>query len=70
MKKQFLSVMVVALALLVASPAFALDLHQARKDKIVGETLDGYVEALKKSPETAALVEEVNEKRREEYETL
>lgn len=58
----------VALAVLfIATPAFALDLHQARNAGIVGEKLDGYVAVLKATPEAEALVNEVNAKRRQEY---
>lgn len=57
----------VLFGILAASPAFALDLHEARSAGIVGEKTDGYVAALKKTDEAKALVAEVNEKRREEY---
>lgn len=66
MKKLFLSLMIVA-GMLLTSPAFALDLHQARHDGILGEKADGYVAVLKKSPEAVALASEVNQKRRQEY---
>lgn len=56
-----------AAALFAASPAFALDLHQARAQGKVGEKLDGYVAALQSSPEVSALVADVNSKRTQEY---
>ena len=67
MKQNFFGA-IVALGLFVAaSPALALDLHEARSQGIVGEKADGYVAALKKTPETEALVADVNQKRRDEY---
>ena len=67
MKQKFFSAIVVLGLMALASPALALDLHQARHDGIVGEKADGYIAALKKTPEAEALVEEVNQKRHEEY---
>ena len=69
MKMRFMS-MIVALGVLLAFPAFALDLHQARDAGILGEKNDGYVAVLKKSPEALALAKEVNEKRAQEYERI
>lgn len=54
-------------AMLFAFPAFALDLQQARASGAVGEQADGYIAALSHSPEVAALVSDVNAKRRQEY---
>ncbi|MEI7668738.1 MAG: YdbL family protein [Pseudomonadota bacterium] len=56
-----------ALGALIAFSAFALDLHQARSSGMVGEKLDGYVSALKDTPEVDALVADVNAKRKQEY---
>lgn len=67
MKLRFLSMLVALGLLAMASPAFALSLHEARADGVVGEKMDGYVEVLKKSPEAVALVQDVNQKRRQEY---
>lgn len=50
-----------------ALPAFALDLSQARSQKLVGERPDGYVAAVKSSSDVNALVQEVNAKRKAEY---
>jgi uncharacterized protein YdbL (DUF1318 family) len=66
MKKRFFGIVLV-LSVLMALPAFALDLHQARSAGIVGEKTDGYIAALKNTPEANALVRDVNEKRRQEY---
>lgn len=62
--------MVSLLATLVAFPAWALDLHQARSSGMVGEQLDGYVAARKPSAEVTALVAEVNAKRKAEYQRI
>ncbi|HEY8189827.1 MAG TPA: DUF1318 domain-containing protein, partial [Micavibrio sp.] len=66
MKKRLFSIVLV-LGVLMALPAFALDLHQARSAGLVGEKTDGYIAALKNTPEANALVQDVNEKRRQEY---
>lgn len=65
MKKLSLLAMVLISAL--SFPAFALDLHEARSKNMVGEQLDGYVSALKGTPDVQALVADVNAKRRAEY---
>lgn len=57
----------VVAALLVAMPAWAIDLHSARAQGKVGEQADGYVAALQPDGEVNALVAEVNAKRRVEY---
>ncbi|MDX2095708.1 MAG: YdbL family protein [Alphaproteobacteria bacterium] len=63
-------IVTVIFSLLIAAPAFALDLHTARSSGRVGETAEGYVRALQPSPEVNALVAEVNAKRRAEYERI
>ena len=50
-----------------ALPALALDLHAARSNGSVGEKADGYVAALKATPDVTALVADVNAKRGAEY---
>jgi hypothetical protein len=63
---------IVALALAIALPAFALDLDEARAKGSVGERSDGYVAAVKENPsgEVKQLVDEVNAKRRAHYEEI
>ncbi|HRQ59906.1 MAG TPA: YdbL family protein [Alphaproteobacteria bacterium] len=56
-----------ALIMLLAAPAYALDLQQARAAGSVGEKLDGYVSARSDAPDVQALVADVNGKRRAEY---
>ena len=53
------------LLVLLSFPAMAMDLQGARAKGIVGEKLDGYVQALE--PSAQGLVDEVNAKRRAEY---
>lgn len=60
-------VTVMALTMVSAFPAFALDLQGARANGSVGETARGYVAAVKSTAEVDALVAEVNAKRRQEY---
>lgn len=67
MKLRILSAVAALGFLMAASPAFALSLHEARADGILGEKKDGYVAVLKKSTEADALAKEVNDKRRAEY---
>ncbi len=64
MKKQI--VMALA-ALLVALPAYALDLHSARASGAVAELPTGYIKAVTPSAEVNALVADVNAKRKAEY---
>lgn len=66
MKLRFLTV-IAALAMIVAAPAFALDLQGARSAGIVGEKLDGYVAVLKPSADAEALASDVNSRRKAEY---
>lgn len=60
-------VILLATLMALATPAFALDLHQARASGLVGEKLDGYVAPIKVTPEVQALVQEINAKRKLEY---
>ncbi len=62
-----ISLMAFALVVLLALPAFALDLQSARSSGLVGEKLDGYVAAMQETAEAKALVAEVNARRQQEY---
>ncbi|MCC7167400.1 MAG: YdbL family protein [Rhodospirillales bacterium] len=55
------------LALLLALPAKAGPLEDAKRAGLVGERPDGYVGAPKGSPEAQNLMRDVNAKRREAY---
>lgn len=59
--------------LLAAGVAGAVDLDQAKAQGFVGETLEGYVDVVDDSaatPEVKALVDEINARRRAEYERI
>jgi uncharacterized protein len=58
------------LALVIALPAFALDLATARQQGILGEQPNGYVVVLKASDEATKLANEVNAARKKEYERI
>lgn len=70
MRTIFAAVMVFALG--AATPAFALDLDEARTTGVVGERPDGLVGAVTAdaSPEVRALVENINRARLEAYRGL
>ncbi|CEJ64204.1 MULTISPECIES: YdbL family protein [Citrobacter] len=68
MKKQ-LAVILVALSLLSGN-VWALTLSEARTQGRVGETLNGYLVALKTDAETQALVSEINKARSASYQQL
>ncbi len=54
--------------LLIAQPAYAIDLQSAKAQGLVGETPSGYLEAVTApSAETKALIESINEKRKQIY---
>lgn len=61
-----------ALLLSGAALAHAIDLDQAKAQGLVGETIEGYLAAVNAAPsaEVAALVEDVNAKRRAEYQRI
>ena len=66
--QQFISVM--SLSLLMALPAFALDLSQAKSSGQVGETNTGYIAAIKTSEEVDALVANINSQRKAQYQKI
>jgi len=69
MKLRQLTLMALAFTLF-AVPAFALDLNEARSSGLVGEARTGYVEAIVNRPDVQALVNEINAKRKAEYERI
>ena len=69
MKTRFLA-LILPVFFLIALPAYALDLDSARDQGLVGEKLDGYVGVVKDGPGVAALVSEINAKRRVEYQKI
>ena len=57
--------------LLAAQPAYAIDLHTAKDQGLVGETPAGYLEAVKPpSTDVKALVDSINSQRREKYQEI
>ncbi|MDM2922838.1 YdbL family protein [Citrobacter sp. Cpa228] len=68
MKKQ-LAVILVALSLFSGN-VWALTLSEARTQGRVGETLNGYLVALKTDAETQTLVSEINKARNASYQQL
>jgi uncharacterized protein YdbL (DUF1318 family) len=67
MKKLFLSG---AFILAFAASAWALDLQSARSQGLVAEQPDGYIKAIDQGSEVNGLVNEVNSKRKKEYERI
>lgn len=61
--------LLLVLGLAAAGPALAIDLDQAKRDGLVGETMEGYLAPVSDSPaaDVVALVEDVNARRRAEY---
>ena len=56
--------------LLFSSAVFALTLDQAKQQGRVGETLSGYIVAIKQDKETLALVQQINTGRAEKYQEV
>lgn len=57
--------------LVLAAPAMALDLQEAKQKGLVGETASGYLAAVgAETPEVESLIEEINRKRRAEYKRI
>ena len=56
----------------VASPVFAVELDQAKNDGLIGERADGYLGLVETgaSAPVVALVQQVNTKRKAEYERI
>ncbi|MDJ2539369.1 YdbL family protein [Salmonella enterica] len=67
--KKYLILWVLTLSLLTPS-VWALTLDEARKQGRVGETLNGYLVALKNDAETQKLVLDINHARRASYQQL
>ena len=68
MKKQLVAILV-ALSFLSGN-VWALTLNEARTQGRVGETLNGYLVALKTDAETQALANEINKARNASYQQL
>ena len=59
-----------ALSLLMALPAFALDLGAAKSGGLVGETSSGYLAAVKPSGDVNELVKSINSQRKAHYQKI
>ena len=59
-----------ALLLALALPASALELGDAKDRGLVGETASGYIAAVKPSAEVDALVRDINNRRRAQYQKI
>ena len=70
--RSWLASIAVAFALALAGAAHALDLDGAKASGLVGERVDGYVAAVAPSPsaDVAALVADVNAKRKATYQDI
>ena len=57
--------------LLIAQPAYSIDLQTAKDQGLVGETPSGYLAAVKSpSAEVSALIETINAKRKEKFKEI
>ena len=61
---------VFSILVLIALPALALELDQAKSDGLVGETNTGYLAAVKPSAEVDALVKGINGQRKAQYQKI
>ena len=57
--------------LLIAQPAYSIDLQTAKDQGLVGETTSGYLAAVKSpSAEVSALIDNINSKRKEKFKEI
>ncbi len=59
--------LLLVITLMFTSAAWALDLDEAKAGGLVGEQPNGFIGAVKSSPEVDALVAEINAKRTQAY---
>lgn len=64
------SLAALALVLVAALPAFALELGDAKSNGLVGETSSGYLAVIKPSSEVDTLVSDINNKRKAYYQKI
>jgi uncharacterized protein YdbL (DUF1318 family) len=68
--KTFLAIFTTCL-LLIAQPAYSIDLQTAKDQGLVGETTSGYLAAVKSpSAEVSALIDNINSKRKEKFKEI
>jgi uncharacterized protein len=72
MMPRYLAPLALMLLLVSAGAALAADLEQAKRDGLVGERADGYLGLVvaRVPADVAALVTDVNERRRTEYQRI
>ncbi len=70
MKRILNTLTVLALTLLLASPALALDLDTAKARGLVGENANGYIGAVQSSGEVNTLVKSINAQRKAHYQDI
>lgn len=69
--KKIIPVLFIALAMLVqTSPAFALELNDAKAQGLVGERPNGLLGAVSPSPDVNALIAKINAERMERYQEI
>ena len=57
--------------LLIAQPAYSIDLQTAKDQGLVGETPSGYLAAVKSpSPEVSALIDSINSQRKQKFKEI
>lgn len=57
--------------LFVTQPAYSIDLQTAKSQGLVGETPNGYLDAVKSpSPDIKELIESINSKRKQKYQEI
>jgi uncharacterized protein YdbL (DUF1318 family) len=57
--------------LLIAQPAYSIDLQTAKDQGLVGETTSGYLAAVKSpSPEVSALINSINSQRKQKFKEI
>jgi hypothetical protein len=59
-----------SLSLLIALPAFALDIGEAKSEGLIGETNTGYIAAIKPSMDVDALIADINSQRKVLYQDI
>jgi len=70
--KSFVAMLAVLAGLVLAAPAFAMDLDSAKAQGLVGERQNGYVGIVTSSPtpELRRLVDDINLRRRASYQSI
>ena len=70
MKKFNVILLSLIASLFIANAAFALSLTEAKQQGLVGEQITGYLGTVTATPETNALVKDINSKRKKKYQEI